>query len=272
MKSGDRRAKFDLQAYLERIHYAGRMHATAEALHALHLAHATHIPFENLDVLCRRPIQLDIGSLQKKLVDARRGGYCFEQNLLFATALEALGFCVKPLAARVRLRTARILPRTHMLLLVEADGARWLADVGFGGEGLLLPVSLAEGQPASQFRWTYRLVTVAGEWLLQSKRGDRWVDLYSFSEEPQEPADFEMANYYVSTHPDSRFVQTLTVQLPTPERRHILRDMELTTDCGDLVEVRTLVDARELVDVLKAVFHLSPPSGLSLTAGVVAKN
>jgi N-hydroxyarylamine O-acetyltransferase len=58
----------DLDAYLERIGYAGGLEPGARALADLHLAHATHIPFENLDVLLGRPIRLDPPSLQAKLV------------------------------------------------------------------------------------------------------------------------------------------------------------------------------------------------------------
>src|SRR5262249_22835344 len=123
----------DLAAYLERVGLPAAPSRTADGLAALHLAHATHIPFENLDVLLGRPVKLDGVSLQKKLVGDRRGGYCFEQNMLFSLVLERLGFKLARLAARVRYRANRLLPRTHMLLMVEADGARWLADVGFGG-------------------------------------------------------------------------------------------------------------------------------------------
>ena len=123
-------ATVDLAAYLERIGYAAELRPDHATLAGLHLAHATHIPFENLDVLLGRPIRLDLPSLQAKLVAGGRGGYCFEQNLLFAAVLRQLGFAVTPLAARVRYRTTQLLPRTHMLLLVRADGADWIADVG----------------------------------------------------------------------------------------------------------------------------------------------
>src|SRR5262245_49690105 len=96
----------DLAAYFERISYAGDTSPSRATLEALHLAHATHIPFENLDVLLGRPIRLDLASLQAKLVRDRRGGYCFEQNRLFASVLESLGFAVTTLAARVRFRAS----------------------------------------------------------------------------------------------------------------------------------------------------------------------
>jgi N-hydroxyarylamine O-acetyltransferase len=253
-----------LDAYLARIGYAGALHPDSSTLARLHLAHATHIPFENLDVMLRRPIRLDLPSLQAKLVGAGRGGYCFEHNLLFASVLRALGFAVTPLAARVHYRTARTPPRTHMLLLVRVDGADWLADVGFGGEGLLLPVPFGCGEPSRQFAWTYRAAAHAGGWMLQSLRDGGWLDLYAFTLEPQEMADYEMANYWMSTHPSSRFVQMLTAQLPGVEVRYVLRNHELTQDRGSTTTTRTLADNDELLAVLGELFGLRLDPGTRL--------
>jgi len=248
----------DLPAYLRRIGYVGEIAPTRQVLEALHLAHATRIPFENIDILLGRPIALDLASIQAKLVHQRRGGYCFEHNLLFAAVLRESGFGLTALAARVRLGTRAMLPRTHMLLLVEAEGRRWLADVGFGGEGLLLPVPFGTGEAAVQYAWTYRVVEEAksGTWVLQSRRNDVWVDLYAFTLEAQLAVDYEIANHYMSTHPDSRFVRTLTAQLAGPERRMILRNRELTEDRGAVVMTRCLDRDEEMVQTIRETFGL----------------
>jgi N-hydroxyarylamine O-acetyltransferase len=253
-----------VRTYLQRIGYGGELRPSYATLEALHLAHASHIPFENIDILLGRPIRLDLESLHAKLVTARRGGYCYEHNLLFSSVLRTLGFSVLELAARVRYRAQRVLPRTHMLLLVELEGARWLADVGFGGEGLLLPVPFGSGQAVRQFAWTYRIVEQPGMWMLQSLRDGAWLDLYAFTLEPQQLADYEMASYYMSTHPDSRFTQTLTAQLPTPGVRNILRDRELIADRGDLVSTSTIADDDTLLAVLAETFGLSLAPGTRL--------
>ena len=214
----------DLDAYLERIAYAGSLAPSRSTLDALHLAHATHIPFENLDILLGRPIRLDLASLQAKLVTGRRGGYCFEQNRLFAAALEALGFAVTPLAARVRFGALLVRPRTHMTLQVEVDGSRMLADVGFGVHGLLLPVSLEGTGESQRFAWAYRIAVDAGQRVLQLRDGPAWTDLYAFTLEPHYPVDYEMANHYTSTHPSSRFVQALIAQRSSDRRAaHVAR-------------------------------------------------
>lgn len=256
--------ELDLAAYLQRTGYAGDIAPTWQALQALHLAHATRIPFENLDIMLGRPIALDLPAIQAKLVGRRRGGYCFEHNLLFAAALRAFGFDLTQLAARVRYRTTALLPRTHMLLLVEAEGRRWLADVGFGGEGLLLPIPFGTGEEVQHYAWRYRVIEEAGSgWVLQSQRDGHWHNLYAFTLEPQLAVDYEIANHYVSTHPRSRFVQTLTVQLPHPEQRLILRDRELAVDRGASVSAgsRTLADEAELLQVLRQDFGLDLPPG-----------
>jgi N-hydroxyarylamine O-acetyltransferase len=255
------REAVDLDAYLRRIGYSGGLEPVPAVLEALHLAHATHIPFENLDILLKRPIRLDLASLQGKLVAGGRGGYCFEQNLLFAAVLERVGYSVTRLAARVHYRNQPKVPRTHILLRVEADGAAWIADVGFGLEGLLRPVPLVAGQEARQFAWTYRVTEGDGEWTLQSLRNGSWSELYSFTLEPCLPVDFEPANHYTATHPDSRFVRTLTAQLPTPEVRYRLRNRELVQDRGTTVTRRVLADDDELLAVLAQVFALRFPAG-----------
>lgn len=251
----------DLGAYLRRIGYGGTGEPTPPALQVLHLAHATHIPFENLDILLGRSIRLDLESLQAKLVAGGRGGYCFEQNTLFAAALGALGFDVTLLAARVRFGATRVLPRTHMALQVHIDKTAWLADVGFGATGLLLPIRFEDRAEVRQFAWTYRLAEEAGQWVLQSQRDGAWVDLYAFTLEPQLPVDFEVANHYVSTHPQSRFVQTLTAQRVEPEARHTLVNRDYSVDRGSETRQHSLRNDDELLELLAGTFGLSFPAG-----------
>jgi N-hydroxyarylamine O-acetyltransferase len=259
----------DLDAYLRRIEYAGPREPTLAALEALHLAHATHIPFESIDVWLGHEPSLDLASLQKKLVDGGRGGYCFEQNLLLGAVLRELGFHVTQLAARVRHRGDHVQERTHMLLMVRIAGADYIADVGFGGEGLLLPVPFRTGTEFRHYAWTYRVVLEeSGEWLLQSLREHpqpAWANLYSFTLEPQVLRDYEAANHYTATHPESPFVRMLIVQLPTPLARHALRDRELLVDRGGgRLERRTLGGEAELAAVLSGTFGLTLPPGTRL--------
>lgn len=248
--------QIDLEAYLDRIGYGGPRRATLPVFEALHRAHVGSIPFENLDVVLGRPIDLDLASLQAKLVDARRGGYCFEQNTLFATALRAVGFDVTPLEARVRPPGVPIvLPRSHMVLRVDVDGSGWLADVGFGGEGPLLPVPL-DGTESIQPLGRYRVVEESGAGLVaQAERHGSWSDLYSFTLQPALAVDYAVTNHYTSTHPTSVFVRTLTVQLATADCRHVLRGLTYTHQDADGDETRE-VSGPELHALLRDPFGI----------------
>src|SRR5579863_10180107 len=174
---------FGLENYLARIGYRGPAAADLETLKALQAAHLEAIPFEAIDPLLRRPVKLDLPSLQAKLVDSPRGGYCFEQNLLFRAALQAIGFQVTGLAGRVRWMSppdSPLGPKTHMLLKVDlADGA-YLADVGFGACLLDAPLQLKTDVEQSTAMGTYRLTRSDGLLWLNAKREAGWRDMYVF--------------------------------------------------------------------------------------------
>jgi N-hydroxyarylamine O-acetyltransferase len=197
--------RLDLAAYLRRIRFDGDAEPTLATLVGVHRAHLAAIPFENLDIVLGRAIPLDLDALQAKLVDRGRGGYCHEHNLLFAAALERLGFRVQRLLAQVGEEGGRR-PPTHLVLRVLADDGPWLADVGFGS-GLLGPLAFGAAEAVSQGGWTYRLaVHDSGGWELRERRGDRWSRLYVFSDRPAAPAEVARANRYTSTAPRSPFV------------------------------------------------------------------
>ncbi|MBS0267169.1 MAG: arylamine N-acetyltransferase [Planctomycetes bacterium] len=253
----------DLSAYCERIGYAGGHDPSLATLQALHFAHATHVPFENIDVILKRPIRLDLPSLEDKLVKQRRGGYCFEQNLLFAHVLQRLGFAVDLLQARVRFNAQRVLPRTHLCLAVTIEGQPWLTDLGFGSRGLMQPMPVVEGEHR-QHGWSYALAREGAHWVLRALVGEVWHDLYVFDLQPQLPVDFEPPNHYVSTHPESRFVQTLTVQRVSPAERLVLRNTELTTTTPTGETKQTIDSHAELLELLASRFDLPLPGDARL--------
>ena len=254
-------AEIDLDAYLARIDYGGPRPPSLATLTALHEAHVTAVPFENLDILLGRTISLGLAALQAKLVAGRRGGYCFEQNTLFQAVLEGLGFRVVPLAARVRMGMTGVRPRTHMLLRVELEEGAWLADVGFGGDGLMHPLPFAPGAEVWTAGVGHRLRREDDLWVLTARAGAEWVDLYAFTLEPQYPPDYEMANHYTSTWPASKFVQTLTAQRTRAEGRAILRNRDLAVREGGSVRTEVIRDPDHLLDVLDREFGLSFPAG-----------
>jgi N-hydroxyarylamine O-acetyltransferase len=252
---------FDLNAYCTRIGYTGARMPTAEVLREIHLAHATTIPFENINVLRGLPIRLDLESLQAKLVTERRGGYCFEQNMLLAAALEAIGFQLKRLLARVKFRAQHMLPLTHMALDVEADGRHWLCDVGFGGHGLLEPIQFEEGS-AMQGVWEYRLQQADERWwVLQAPLAEGLLDLYTLTREPYQLVDFEPPNYYVWNYPTSIFRQHLIAQRAGLDERHILVGRDHTVIRADGATSRAIESDRELLEILGDRFGLEVEAG-----------
>jgi N-hydroxyarylamine O-acetyltransferase len=204
----------DLAAYLGRIG-AGRGAGLAE----LHRAHVTSIPFENLDSHQGLPVSLELDDLERKLVTRRRGGYCFEHNLLFAAALDAIGLRTEPMLARVRLGrppgTPR--PRTHLVHRVHDGGGVWLADVGFGNGTLLQPIPFGPGVEHEQSGWRFRIITDGGEHVLQTIEDSDWVDVYGFVPQPVPFVDIETSNWFTCTHPRSPFRAGLIVAVNHPD-------------------------------------------------------
>jgi N-hydroxyarylamine O-acetyltransferase len=200
----------DLDAYLERIGLNGR-----PSLAQVHRAHLTSITFENLDPHRGLPVSLQVEDIERKLVTERRGGYCFEHNLLLKAALEALGAEVDMFLARVRVgaEPGVVRPRTHLVLRVSENGASWHADVGFGARGILDPIPFGPGAAQEQSGFGFRVVQDGPELVLQRLAGDEWVDAYGFLPQPVPLIDVELSNWWTSTHPGSLFVTGLIVGL-----------------------------------------------------------
>jgi N-hydroxyarylamine O-acetyltransferase len=197
----------DLDAYLERIGLRGE-----PTVAAVHRAHVTSIPFENLDPYRGVPVSLEPETIERKLVHERRGGYCFEQNLLLKAALEALGAEVELFLARVRFNAGgAVRPRGHLLMRVSLDGSVWHADVGFGLGSLLDPLPFGPGEAHEQSGWMFRIVEDGLQHVLQTIEGDRWIDLYGFHPQVVPFVDLETSNWWISTHPNSPFVTGLIV-------------------------------------------------------------
>lgn len=250
--------ELDLAAYLERIGVRGEVRPDLATLRAVHRGHVAAFPFENLEVLLGRPVLLEIKSLQDKMVAQSRGGYCYEQNLLLAAALERIGFSFSGLGARVRMGSDFMRPVTHMALKVEADGTQWLCDVGFGGEGLLEPLSLEDGVRVRQGDWTFGIeVEQKDVRVLRSLHKDGWFDLYAFGSEERFPVDYTVMNHYISTHPRSPFVSRVVVQRTHPTERRTLVGSVLSRVRADGSSDERELGIAELAHVLSGEFGIT---------------
>jgi N-hydroxyarylamine O-acetyltransferase len=260
---------FDLDAYLERIGYAGPSVATLDTWEAVHALHPAAIPFENLNPLLRWPVALDVDSLQTKMVAGGRGGWCFEQNTLFRHALQALGFSVTSLAARVLWNVPPdnpVGPRSHMLLLVDVAGRPYIADVGFGGNVLTSPLRLQPHVTQPTCHEPHRLLPRENGFLLEACVGEEWKPFYRFTLEPQFPADFEVSNWYLCHHPTSFFREILLSARAKPEARYALRNNVLHIHRKDQTEKHVLAGAGALRSCLETDFGLELPDSPELAA------
>lgn len=252
--------ELDLDRYFKRIGYDGPPTPDLKTLRALAERHPAAIPFEAVDVLLGRPVDLSPRAVQAKLIDGGRGGYCFEQNGLFARVLGALGFQVEGLIARVLWMLppeAPAMPLTHMALRVTIDRERWLADVGFGSCIAGTPLrfdALGTEQPTRHE--TFRL-TRQGAWtLLEAQLPDGWRPLYLLSPEPALDSDYAAANWYTSTHPASGFRRELRVALTKPAQRVSLLNNRMTIRRAGGSMERRFLSEREVADALVTTFGL----------------
>lgn len=221
----------DLAAYCRRIGHTGPLTPTLDTLRTLQVLHPAAIAFEAIDVLLDRGVDISPEAVDAKLIDRRRGGYCYEQNGLFKRVLQAIGFEVEGLIARVNWNAptdAPLRPPSHMALRVTIDGESWLADVGFGSCVPTAPLRLGSRGPQPTGHETFRFATMGGELQLEAELGGRWAPVYRLLPAPQRDVDYELANWYTATHPQSHFRHRLIVTRTTPEARHVLLGGRLT--------------------------------------------
>ena len=217
----------DFDAYLARI---GLSAAASPTWQTIHRAHVTSIPFENLDSHAGIPVSLAQQDLERKLVAQRRGGYCFEHNLLLASALEHLGLGVEPMLARVRIGGAppEARPASHLVLRVtDGDSTKWHADVGFGLGTLLDPIPFGPDPDAAheQSGWSFRVIEDDPELVLQTHGPDGWSDVYGFLPSPVPRIDIEVNNWWICTNPGSPFVFGLVAAVNHDDgHREVLSD------------------------------------------------
>ena len=249
-----------LHEYLARIGISDALNAGVDTLRRLHVAHREAFLFENLSIQTGGGISLLLEDIERKFLDERCGGYCFEHNTLFAGVLREVGFTADTLLGRVRRGPPERWCRTHMVLRVHIDDEPWLADVGFGGLGLLEPIPLRDGATSHQVGLTYSLRRERHVWALACRGSASEMDLYEFGEDPQTPGDVEVANHYTSTHPNSLFRRTLTIQRTTRQERTILRNDVLTRYRNERVEEQA-IDADERRAVARDLFGIDLPNG-----------
>jgi N-hydroxyarylamine O-acetyltransferase len=252
----------ELDAYFERIGFEGRAAPTLSTLRRLHALHPAAIPFESLSAFLGEEIPLDIDSLQRKLVHGGRGGWCFEQNLLFAHVLRAIGFELTTLAARVRWNAPpdALRPRSHMLLAVRLNEGEYIADVGFGGLVFTGPLKLETGIEQETPHEPFRITEPRqGTYLVEARVAGTWQALYTFDLNEQTVPDYEVSNWYLAHHPQSQFVTGLIAARSEPGARHALRGGRYSIHRPGGTESRELATAADLRRTLEGPIGIRLP-------------
>ena len=246
----------DVTRYLERFHYTGDLNPTREVLSELQSSHLLNVPFENLDI--HNHIKINLTDSYNKIVNRRRGGFCYELNGLFYRLLKELGFRVKLVSARVFDSAKGYGPEfDHMAIIATIQRRDYLADVGFG-EFTLEPLKLELDNEQADPRGVFRIETYDAQYKVVKKRNDRseFIPEYLFSEKERLPEDFiEMCNYH-QTSKDSHFTQKRICSLPTAEGRITLTGNILKITSGKSITERELKTEVEVAQVLKDYFKI----------------
>ncbi len=241
-----------LDAYLDRINYPAPVRPDLPTLIGVHRAHLLTITYENLDIHRGCPLTVDFDTFYAKIVEDRRGGWCFEMNGLLAWALREIGFEVTLLASAVgRTSAAEPFAPNHLILRVDLDRP-YLADVGFGN-GLLEPIPLAVGRYRQGFLEFGLRADGERWWFENHPSGGPGFD---FTLEPYELADFAAQSHYLQTSPESGFVRTVVCHRFTADGIVTLRGAVLRRVTADGQRDEVLTDAAAYTRTLAQIFDL----------------
>ena len=255
---------FRLNDYLARINFRATPAPDLPTLAAIHAAHVDAIPFEGLNPFLGHPVKLDLASVQAKLLDSWRGGYCFEQNALLQAALRAIGFTVTAFGGRVRWMSppeSPLGPRVHMLLKVDLPQGPYLADVGFGACLLDTPLRFETDIEQRTAMGTYRLTEADGLYTLSAKQPAGWRVMYVFDLQPQLPSDFEIGNWYTATSPLAPFLNRLIIERLSRDKRYKLINRRFAVEArdGEIISESTIATPNDLGRILDQTFGITAP-------------
>lgn len=250
------------KAYLERIGIDEMPEATAESLERIQRAHLRTVPYENLDILMKRPIELDAEKLYEKIVVNRRGGYCFEVNELLGWLLRGLGYEVTDLFGRFLRGESGIPMRRHHVLKVKAkdDEIPWILDVGVGSGSPNMPMRMVVGEEVQDGVVTYRFMKhdFYG-WVLEDRKRGEWGPVYCFTEEPQAAIDFVTTSFWCEHAEESIFNKAAMVSLRTENGRKTIDGDEARIFEGESVITQPIGSREEKRAILREWFGIVLP-------------
>jgi len=257
----------DPALYLQRLGFDAPPAPTLETLRQLQGRHTGVFPFENLTTLSGEPVLIDLPSIERKVLHAGRGGYCYELNKLFLALLQELGFDARAISGRVVMGQPEgaWTARTHRLSLVIIDDVRYITDVGFGGMVPTAPLLLDSRAEQLTPHESYRIDLHVDGFTLRANVAGEWRSMYIFDLQRQEDIDFAVGNWYVSTHPESTFVRQLMVARTGEGWRRTLSNGSFAIHrIGHDSERREVTDVRELIGLLGSEFGIRVPEQAQL--------
>jgi arylamine N-acetyltransferase len=258
-------SRLDVDAYLERLGLDHPGPPGVEGLHRLHRAHVERVPYENLEIQLGRPTTVDPLESAERIVQARRGGYCYHLNGAFSELLIELGYRVTRHVAGVQ-RTVGDAPGItgrHMALTVRGLGheaspsGAWMVDVGLGS-GPHEPLPLHEG--------TYR----QGSFSYGIRPSRVEPRAWRFDQDPRVPVpagmdfrgrearvpEFARMHEFLSTSPESPFVRVAVVQRRHADGVDVLRGLVLTRLGAGPADVITIETRGAWFDTVEELFGL----------------
>lgn len=249
----------EISKYLSRINL-NDCTANLEDLTKLQEHHMENIPFENLDIVVGRKIDLNMRHLFEKVITKKRGGYCFELNLLYADLLRSLGFSPRPVLGRVWLSNPlRTPPRNHLALLLDLEGKTYVTDVGFGGLITRVPLDINDSSLVNDKVGIVRIIPFGGrQYMIQRQKEKGWTKQYSFEDVEISQEDIEISNYFMSTHPNSHFYQHKFVGKNTKEGRIGLFNNKISFRTGIKVVGKKRIEyGKDWLETIKTEFSLN---------------
>ena len=247
-----------LDKYFTRIGFADEVaNPTLDILITLQEKHAQTFPFENLNSILDIPVDLDVDSIFTKFVLNGRGGYCYEQNILFMSVLQSLGYDVRYITGRVYTDDTTIRSRTHVLLLISIDGVEYISDVGFGSLSSIKPLRMKENIEQKVYHDIYKIDSASDGFILKMKLKNQWRPLYLFDLQIQYFEDLKMGNWYTSTYPESHFRNNVFLSIKNRDTTYNLDDNILTTyHLGEITERVEIISMYEFIRTIVDVFKI----------------
>ena len=255
----------NVEKYLSRV-TARNPEVSLSFLKELQQSHVTMFSFNNLAVLLHENLSLDSQILFERIIENKRGGYCFEHNKLFCEVLRHLGFACEIVLARVLPNRDADVPRTHRITRVSLAGNEYVVDVGFGSLCSRAPLLLDSDEPQDQGDAVYRIIEPdAGQYVLQMGKDGGWSTLYAFDRNLYTEADCLCGHHYSSTYPDAVFVNNLVVTLKSDGDIRSLRNGSFHHTAGGVNTITSISSSAELGRILAQEFGIElAPDQLSM--------